>query len=121
MSHDNIQSHVKVYRNIFISLLIFTILTVLASKIRYFDEFNLFSAGIFIGLLIAVIKGYLVAANFMHLNNEKKSIYWILILTAAFLVLLMAIPILWDNNLVTSNSFQLWSKENHSSINGGHH
>ena len=38
MSHENIQDHVKVYRNVFIALLIFTILTVTASKITYFEK-----------------------------------------------------------------------------------
>ena len=108
MSHENIQDHVKVYRNVFIALLIFTILTVTASKITYFENFSLFQAGIFIGLFIALIKGYLVAANFMHLNNEKKMIYWILILTVSFLVLLFFMPMLWENNLVTSDNTSLW-------------
>ena len=84
MSED-MNHHVKVYRNVFIALLVFTILTVGASYIH----FNLVWVGVFVGLLIAGIKGYLVAANFMHLNNEKKMIYWILILTASFLVLLL--------------------------------
>ena len=72
MSHDNIQDHIKVYRNVFIALLVGTALTVIAYYIDFNSIFNLAWAGVFIGLLIAVIKGYLVAANFMHLNNEKK-------------------------------------------------
>ena len=68
MSNDNIQDHVKIYRNVFIALLVFTALTVGVSYIH----FNLVWVGVFVGLLIAGIKGYLVAANFMHLNNEKK-------------------------------------------------
>ena len=104
MSHDNIQNHIKVYRNVFIALLIFTVLTVAASSI----DFKLVWVGVFIGLLIAGVKGYLVAANFMHLNNEKKAIYWILILTVCFLVLLFFMPMLWDNNLMRSENTSLW-------------
>ena len=56
------------------------------------------AGAIFVGLLIASVKGYLVAANFMHLNSEKQMIYWILILTVFFLILLLFIPLLWDLN-----------------------
>ena len=104
MSHENIQGHVKTYRNVFIALLIFTALTVAVSYV----QFNLVWLGVFVGLLIAGIKGYLVAANFMHLNNEKKMIYWILILTVLFLVVLFFMPMLWENNLVTSDNSSLW-------------
>ena len=108
MSHDNIQDHIKVYRNVFIALLAGTALTVIAYYIDFNAIFNLAWIGIFIGLLIAVIKGYLVAANFMHLNNERKMIYWILILTVSFLVVLFFMPMLWENNLVTSDNSSLW-------------
>ena len=75
MDHGSIQSHIKVYRNVFIALIILTVLTVAVSYIH----FNLVWVGVFVGLLIASVKGYLVAANFMHLNDESKTIYWILI------------------------------------------
>ena len=87
------------YRKVFIYLLIGTMLMVWASYI----DFNIkdsMAGAIFVGLTIAVIKGYLVAANFMHLNSERKLIYWILLLTVFFLALLLFIPLLWDiNNL----------------------
>ena len=117
MSHENMQDHVKVYRNVFIALLIFTGLTVGVSYIH----FNLLWVGIFVGLLIAFIKGYLVAANFMHLNNERKLIYWILILTVSFLVLLFFMPMLWENNLVTSDESPLWNDDSIEHNNEGDH
>ena len=70
MSND-MNHHIKVYRNVFIGLLIFTGLTVGASYV----SFSLVWIGIFVGLAIAFVKGYLVAANFMHLNNERPLIY----------------------------------------------
>ena len=85
------------YRKVFIFLLIGTALTVWASYIE-FNVQNSIAGAIFVGLTIAFIKGYLVAANFMHLNSEKKMIYWILILTIFFLALLLFIPLLWDLN-----------------------
>jgi caa(3)-type oxidase subunit IV len=64
------------------------------------------AGAIFVGLLIASIKGYLVAANFMHLNSEKKIIYWILLLTVFFLALLLFLPLLWDlNNMSNHNNY----------------
>ena len=91
---ENIKHHVKIYRNVFIALLICTGLTVYASTI----EFNTVTLGLFIGLLIASIKGYLVAANFMHLNNEKSFIYGTLLLSVLFFIVLMSIPLSWDIN-----------------------
>jgi caa(3)-type oxidase subunit IV len=89
--------HIANYRKVFIFLLIGTTLTVWASYME-FNVQNSIAGAIFVGLTIAFIKGYLVAANFMHLNSEKKMIYWILLLTIFFLALLLFIPLLWDLN-----------------------
>ena len=85
------------YRKVFIYLLIGTTLTVWASYME-FNVQNSIAGAIFVGLTIAMIKGYLVAANFMHLNSERKLIYWILLLTVFFLALLLFIPVLWNVN-----------------------
>ena len=99
MSADNMTHHISNYRKVFIFLLIGTALTVLASYME-FNVQNSIAGAIFVGLTIAFIKGYLVAANFMHLNSERKLIYWILLLTVFFLALLLFIPVLWEvNNL----------------------
>ena len=68
-----------------VSLLIFTALTVLAS---YFDFGGIVWLAVGVGLLIAFFKGYLVAANFMHLNDNNSTINWTLILTVMFLIVL---------------------------------
>ena len=93
MSSD-MNHHIKVYRNVFIGLLIFTVLTVGAS---YFD-FSYVWIGVTVGLAIAFIKGYLVAANFMHLNNEKSLIYIVLGFTLIFFLVLFFMPTLWHND-----------------------
>ena len=85
------------YRKVFIYLLIGTTLTVWASYME-FNVQNSIAGAVFVGLTIAMIKGYLVAANFMHLNSERKLIYWILLLTVFFLALLLFIPVLWNVN-----------------------
>ena len=97
MSDYNMAHHIANYRKVFIFLLIGTALTVWASYME-FNVQNSIAGAIFVGLTIAFIKGYLVAANFMHLNSEKKMIYWILLLTFFFLALLLFIPLLWDLN-----------------------
>ena len=97
MSDNNMTHHIANYRKIFIYLLIGTTLTVWASYMD-FNVQNSIAGAVFVGLTIAFIKGYLVAANFMHLNSEKKMIYWILLLTIFFLILLLFIPLLWDLN-----------------------
>ena len=102
MSNKDIAHHITHYRNVFIYLLIGTALTVYASYLE-FNVKDSIAGAIFIGLLIASIKGYLVAANFMHLNSEKKMIYWILMLTVFFLALLLFIPLLWDLNNMGNN------------------
>jgi len=99
MSSKDISNHIIKYWKIFAILLVCTVLTVLAAEMD-FDVENSIAGGIFVGLTIATIKGYLVAANFMHLNDEKKIIYWILLLTFAFLVMLLFIPVLWESTLV---------------------
>jgi cytochrome c oxidase subunit 4 len=53
-----------------------------------------------LALLVATIKGSLVACYFMHLIAEKKLIYAVLALTVAFFVVLLALPV-----LTTSNTF----------------
>jgi caa(3)-type oxidase subunit IV len=95
---DEMKHHILVYRNVFIGLLICTALTVGASYI----EFSLVWIGVTVGLSIAFIKGYLVAANFMHLNNEKPLIYLTLTLTVMFFLVLFFMPTMWHVNILTS-------------------
>jgi caa(3)-type oxidase subunit IV len=45
-----------------------------------------------LALAIATVKGSLVAAWFMHLISEKRIIYWMLALAAAFFVPLLLFP-----------------------------
>lgn len=97
MSTHNLEHHKSVYLKILIALFVFTIVTVAAS---YFD-FGSVAIAIFVGLTIAGVKGFLVAGNFMHLLDEVKPIYWLLILTAIFFVVLFFMPMLWEMNLVT--------------------
>ena len=51
-----------------------------------------------VALLVATVKGSLVACYFMHLVSEKKLIYAVLVVTTAFFIALLALPILTHSN-----------------------
>jgi caa(3)-type oxidase subunit IV len=51
------------------------------------------AAAVVVALVIAAMKGSLVASYFMHLISEKKVIYLALILTAVFLLALILLPL----------------------------
>ena len=46
-----------------------------------------------VALIIACIKGSMVASVFMHLSNERKWIYGALLLTVVFFIVLMSVPL----------------------------
>ena len=97
---DDIKHHIPIYRNVFIALLILTVCTVGASYIHYSYAW----VGLFVGLLIAFAKGYLVASQFMHLNNERPFIYMTLAMTVAFFLVLFFMPLMWHNDGLRSPS-----------------
>ena len=86
--HDaDIQSHIKVYMMVFASLAVLTVVTVAASYLELSS-----GEAIFLALVIASVKGSLVACFFMHLISENAFITWILMLTAGFFFILMFVP-----------------------------
>ena len=90
---DAIRKQTKVYIGVFLALMVGTILTVAVSY------FHLpVAAAILVALVIASFKGSLVAAFFMHLSHERKVIYWVLLLTVAFFIVLMFVPSLTEWN-----------------------
>jgi cytochrome c oxidase subunit 4 len=84
--HEDVQSHVKTYIAVFAALAVGTIVTVVASNLHLG-----IILGIIVALLIATVKGSLVAGFFMHLVGERKVIYWVLALTATFVVAMVAL------------------------------
>jgi cytochrome c oxidase subunit 4 len=85
----DIDRHVKVYITVFVALMVLTIVTVLIARVHLPLPIAVTAA-----LLVATIKGSLVACYFMHLISEKKLIYAVLALTAAFFIALLALPVL---------------------------
>ena|SRR5436190_4655967 len=84
----DIDRHVRVYITVFVTLMALTIVTVTVSR------FHLpVPAAVTVALIIATVKGSLVACYFMHLVSEKKLIYAVLALTVVFFAVLLGIPV----------------------------
>ena len=90
MSHsaEDIDKRVRGYVIVGASLLVLTGLTVAVA----FLEMPV-PLAITVALIIATFKASLVAAVFMHLISEKKLIYSVLLLTAAFFLVLLFVPL----------------------------
>ena len=84
----DIDKHVRIYITVFVALMALTIITVAISRLHL-----PIPIAVTVALLVAIIKGSLVACYFMHLISEKKLIYAVLALTAVFFVALLALPV----------------------------
>ena len=88
-SHADIDRQVRVYILVFVSLMVLTVITVAVARL------HLPVAGaVAVALVVATVKGSLVAAYFMHLVAERKLIYWVLWVTVAFFFFVLLLP-LW--------------------------
>ena len=83
-----IQKTVRLYFMIGAALLVFTGITVGANQFHF-----ALPIAVTVALVIACMKGSMVASVFMHLSHERKWIYGALLLTVVFFVVLMSIPI----------------------------
>ena len=90
---EDISKHVKVYITVFIALMVLTIVTVAISYLHL-----PVAMAVTVALIVATIKGALVACYFMHLVSEKKLILAVLILTVVFFVALLALPVFTVTN-----------------------
>ena len=88
-NHTDIDRHVKTYVLVFVTLMVLTIVTVAISRVHL-----PVAMAVTVALIVASIKGSLVACYFMHLISEKKLIYAVLALTAVFFVVLLALPVI---------------------------
>ena len=89
----DIDRHVRVYITVFVALMVLTVVTV---GISYLDL--ALPIAVAVALVVATVKGALVAGYFMHLIAEKKLIYAVLVLTIVFFVALMSLPIVTHSN-----------------------
>ena len=89
----DIDRHVRVYITVFVALMVLTIITVSVSRLHLSVPI-----AVTVALLVATVKGSLVACYFMHLISEKKLIYAVLALTAVFFAALLALPAITVSN-----------------------
>jgi caa(3)-type oxidase subunit IV len=78
--HAHVASHVRKYLIVGVTLLTFTGITVFLSYVNFGTQ----KMNIAVAMLVAAFKAGLVAAIFMHLSAERKTIYRILIFTGFF-------------------------------------
>ena len=94
---EDIRKHVRVYLTVFAALGVLTVVTVLASYLKVPTPL-----AVVIALIIACIKGSLVASYFMHLISERKAIFGILIISAAFLIVMLLLPTIIGSEMLVS-------------------
>ena len=81
VAHD-VSKHIRAYLLVGLTLIVFTAITVALSYL----DFGTQKANIAVAMLVATFKAGLVAAIFMHLSNEKRMIYRILVFTFFFVL-----------------------------------
>lgn len=86
---EHLRSHIGFYWGIFWALIVGTILTIGAAFIDIGHVGN-----ITLGLFIATVKATLVLLFFMHLSNEKKTIYRFMLFTVFFAFGMMTLCLL---------------------------
>ena len=90
--HSDVSKHIRGYLIVGGTLLVGTILTVLASYIDLGQHWN-----IILALVIATVKASLVVLFFMHLISERQMIYIVLAFTGVFFASLMYLT-LWSTD-----------------------
>ena len=98
--HDpaSVAKEMKKYWTVFFALGVLTIITMAISYV----ELPTWGA-IVLALIVATIKGTLVAAVFMHLISERKLVYAVLIVTVIFFAVLLWGP--WHHR---TNAAAVW-------------
>ena len=90
MTDQHVEKHVRQYLLVFGALLVLTVVTVLASRI----DLGI-TGGVILAMIIAGVKGTLVAGVFMHLfSDRRKLIYVVLIYTGIFMLALFLLTAL---------------------------
>jgi caa(3)-type oxidase subunit IV len=106
-SIEAIQKAKKTYLLVFGALLVGTVLTVLVATVPALDVgghgFDIFDA--ILGLIIATTKASLVAVIFMHLNHEKKLIYWVFFGAIFFFFAMGALFALAESSPILDHNF----------------
>lgn len=86
--HADIDRQVRTYILVFVTLMALTLITVAISRLHL-----PVAEAVALALVVASIKGGLVAAYFMHLISERKLIYWVLGFTVACFLAVLFLPV----------------------------
>lgn len=93
---DEVRQSIRKYMMVGAALLVFTVITVGVNQVHLGST----AMNVTVALIIASMKGAMVASIFMHLNHEKQWIYGALALTVVGFLVLMLVP-----SLTISNTF----------------
>ena len=83
---EDIKKHVRIYISVFIALAVLTVVTVAVGYLHL-----PIMPALIVALVIATIKGALVASYFMHLISEEKVIHSLVWLTLGLVIAMFAI------------------------------
>ena len=104
---EAVRKSIRTYLFVGATLFIGTVVTVLVATVPALDVghhgFDTWDA--ILGLAIASTKAALVAFIFMHLNHEKKAVYWIFGSGIIFVIALFALIALAKNDPIFDNFF----------------
>ena len=92
---EAIKRQVRTYMMIGAALFVFTVITVAVNQVHLAVPL-----AITVALIIATMKGSMVAAVFMHLSHERIWIYGALVLTVIGFAILMLVPSLTINDSI---------------------
>jgi len=93
----DVDKHVRTYIIVFVSLMALTLVTVAVAYLHLPTP-----AAIGVALLIATVKGSLVACYFMHLISERKLIYAVLAFTVFFFLAVLLGPLVTNLDEITT-------------------
>lgn len=94
-----VKKSVRSYMMVFGSLMVLTVITVAIAEVQLAVPLAVTAA-----LIVASVKASLVAGVFMHLTHEKMWIYGSLLLTVAFFLVLLLVPVMTTQDTYGTHS-----------------
>lgn len=107
-SPEAIKKSIRIYFIVFGILILGTILTVAVAEVPWLDvgEHGFDKWDAVLGLCIATFKASCVGAIFMHLNHEKKAVYWIFLSGISGAICLAGLLALADTDPIHYDGFK---------------
>lgn len=114
-SHDDVKKHIPRYLQVGAALFVLTIVTVGVGLMHIPS----IVVAVAVGMLIATVKGGLVASVYMHLIGEKKIIYYTLIITMVCFLIAIVVPAMTNSDSV-GTKVAPYVKVNSAHAHAGH-